>query len=41
MSSIKMTQNVDLLVVQAPDAATSLRSFTEHKYEHLKYPTFR
>jgi len=41
MSSIKMTQNVGLLFVQAPDAAANLRSFTMHKYENLKYPTFQ
>jgi len=40
MSSIKMTQNVGLLVVQALDAAASLRSFTKHKYENLKVPCF-
>jgi len=42
MSSIKMTQNVGLLV-QAPDPAASLRSFTKHIYiyEKLKYPTFQ
>ena len=41
MSSIKMTQNAGLLVVQTPDAAASLRSFTKHKYENLKHPTFQ
>jgi len=41
MSSIKMTQNVGLLVAQASDAAASLRSFTKHIYENLKYPTLQ